>query len=44
MILSIDVSPPGIYSLRIVTLKNGEDTVSYNITDTETVGEYLFFQ
>ena len=44
MILSIDVSPPGIYSVRIVTLNNGEDTVSYNITDTETVGEkYLIF-
>jgi hypothetical protein len=32
MVLSINVSPPGTYSLRIVKDAGEEDTVMYNIT------------
>ena len=38
MVLTIDVSPAGMHSVRIVTSTRGNDTVTYTITDTETEG------
>ena len=38
MVLTIDVSPVGMHSVRIVTSTRGNDTVTYTITDTETEG------
>ena len=36
MVLSVNVSPPGGHSVRIVTSTAGEDTVHYNVTDIKT--------
>ena len=38
MVLTIDVSPASMHSVRIVTSTRGNDTVTYTITDTETEG------
>ena len=38
MVLTIDVSPACMHSVRIVTSTRGNDTVTYTITDTETEG------
>ena len=39
MVLTIDVHPPGIYSIRFVSSTGDEDTVTYNITDIKTDGK-----
>ena len=39
LVLTVNVSPPGGHSVRIVASSGGEDTVSYTISDTKTEGE-----
>ena len=36
MVLTSNVSPPGVYSLRIVASTGGEHTIFYNITTEST--------
>ena len=39
LVLTVNVSPPGGHSVRIVASSGGEDTVSYIISDTKTEGD-----
>ena len=41
MVLTVNVSPPGIHSLRMISHSGQEETIPYNITDTDSDGEEL---
>ena len=41
MVLTVNVSPPGSHSLRMISQSGEEETVSYNITDTDSDGQEL---
>ena len=41
MVLTVNVSPPGSHSLRMISQSEQEETVLYNITDTDNDGEEL---